>query len=218
MARFGAAITDAEGLRLTSEEKAFFRDANPFGFILFARNIDTPEQVRALCAEMREAVGRDAPITIDQEGGRVQRMRAPIWTEWSAPLDFVAQAGAIAVKAMFMRYRLIASDLYSVGVDSNCAPLVDLALNLYEQLPIVVITSKPESRLGRVADVCIDTGDPQEDCLLGLSPTTSTTVMTVIGDALIVLMMGRIGFSNEEYAKRHHGGYLGTMSRKQAGM
>ena len=65
MARFGAAITDAEGLRLTSEEKGFFRDANPFGFILFARNIDTPEQVRALCAEMREAVGRDAPITID---------------------------------------------------------------------------------------------------------------------------------------------------------
>ena len=104
------------------------------------------------------------------------------------------------------------------GKTREILELVDLALNLYEQLPIVVITSKPESRLGRVADVCIDTGDPQEVCLLGLSPTTSTTVMTVIGDALIVLMMGRIGFSNEEYAKRHHGGYLGTMSRKQAGM
>ena len=129
MARFGAAITDAEGLRLTSEEKVFFRDANPFGFILFARNIDTPEQVRALCAEMRDAVGRDAPITIDQEGGRVQRMRAPTWTEWSAPLDFVAQAGANAEKAMYLRYRLIASELYSVGIDSNCAPLVDLALS-----------------------------------------------------------------------------------------
>ena len=104
------------------------------------------------------------------------------------------------------------------GKTREILELVDLALNLYEQLPIVVITSKPESRLGRVADVCIDTGDPQEVCLLGLSPTTSTTVMTVIGDALIVLMMGRIGFSNEEYAKRHHGGYLGARARKQAGM
>lgn len=103
------------------------------------------------------------------------------------------------------------------GKTREILELVDLALNLYEQLPIVVITSKPESGLGRAADVCIDTGDPKEVCLLGLSPTTSTTVMTVIGDALIVLMMGRIGFSNEEYAKRHHGGYLGAKSRQQSG-
>jgi arabinose-5-phosphate isomerase len=95
--------------------------------------------------------------------------------------------------------------------------LVDLALNLHEQLPIVVITSQPDSQLGRSADVCIDTGNPKEVCPLGLSPTTSTTVMTVIGDVLIVLMMNRIGFTNEEYAKRHHGGYLGSKSRKQAG-
>ena len=103
------------------------------------------------------------------------------------------------------------------GKTREIIELVDLALNLYEQLPIIVITSKPESRLGRSADVCIDTGDPKEVCPLGLSPTTSTTVMTVIGDALIVLMMNRIGFTSEEYAKRHHGGYLGTKSRKQAG-
>lgn len=103
------------------------------------------------------------------------------------------------------------------GKTREIIELVDLALNLYEQLPIIVITSKPGSRLGRSADVCIDTGDPTEVCPLGLSPTTSTTVMTVIGDAMIVLMMNRIGFTNEEYAKRHHGGYLGTKSRKQAG-
>lgn len=103
------------------------------------------------------------------------------------------------------------------GKTREIIELVDLALNLHEQLPIIVITSKPESRLGRSADVCIDTGDPKEVCPLGLSPTTSTTVMTVIGDALIVLMMNRIGFTSEEYAKRHHGGYLGTKSRKQAG-
>lgn len=102
------------------------------------------------------------------------------------------------------------------GKTREILELVDLALNLYEQLPIIVITSQPESGLGQSADVCIDTGNPKEVCPLGLSPTTSTTVMTVIGDALIVLMMNRIGFSNEEYAKRHHGGYLGTKSRKQA--
>ena len=103
------------------------------------------------------------------------------------------------------------------GKTREILELVDLALNLYPGLPIVVITSRPESKLGRSANVCIDTGNPKEVCPLGLSPTTSTTVMTVIGDVLIVLMMERIGFDNEQYAKRHHGGYLGSKSRKQAG-
>lgn len=103
------------------------------------------------------------------------------------------------------------------GKTREILELVDLALNLYPDLPIIVITSQPDSQLGQSANVCIDTGNPKEVCPLGLSPTTSTTVMTVIGDVLIVLMMERIGFDNEQYAKRHHGGYLGTKSRKQAG-
>lgn len=124
---FGATILDADGLRLSAAEKRFFTQADPFGFILFARNIDTPDQVRALTAEMRDAVGRDAPITIDQEGGRVQRLRAPTWRNWPAPLTQVAMAGAQAVEAMRLRYRLIAHELHSLGIDSNCAPLVDVA-------------------------------------------------------------------------------------------
>ena len=127
MSRFGACILDAGGLRLTPEEKVFFTRADPLGFILFARNIDTPDQIRALCTEMRQCVGRDAPILIDQEGGRVQRMRAPLWREWLPPLDHVAQAGAGAAEAMRLRYRLIAHELHAVGIDGNCAPLVDLA-------------------------------------------------------------------------------------------
>jgi beta-N-acetylhexosaminidase len=123
----GACILDAEGLRLTPEEKRLFAEANPFGFILFARNIDTPDQLRALCDEMREAVGRDAPITIDQEGGRVQRLRAPIGREWLPPLQHVAAAGARAEEAMYLRYRLIAHELRALGIDSNCAPLLDVA-------------------------------------------------------------------------------------------
>lgn len=127
MTRYGATILDAEGLCLTPDEKAFFRDARPFGFILFARNIDTPDQVRALCAEMREAAGHDAVITVDQEGGRVQRLRAPQWRDWPAPLDQVAQAGAEAARAMYLRYRIIAAELHALGLDSNCAPLIDVA-------------------------------------------------------------------------------------------
>ncbi|MGC1502922.1 MAG: beta-N-acetylhexosaminidase [Sulfitobacter sp.] len=124
---FGATIIDADGLRLTADEKALFREADPFGFILFARNIDSPEQVRALCAEMRDAVGREAVITIDQEGGRVQRMRPPHWRDWLPPLELVALTGADAPRALYLMYRLIAQELRSVGIDSNCAPMVDVA-------------------------------------------------------------------------------------------
>jgi beta-N-acetylhexosaminidase len=151
---FGATILDADGLRLSAEEKRFFDEANPFGFILFARNIETPDQVRALCGDMRDAVGRDAPITIDQEGGRVQRLRGPVWTEWQPPLDFAETAGDQAETAMYLRYRIIADELYALGIDSNCAPLVDIAgrqthdflrNRCYGRTPDVV------TRLGRAA-------------------------------------------------------------------
>ena len=127
MSSWGATILDAEGLSLSAEERAFFRDADPFGFILFARNVESPAQLRRLTNEMREAVGRAAPITIDQEGGRVQRLRRPIWRDWLAPLDHVDAAGDRAERAMYLRYRLIADELRAVGIDSNCAPLVDVA-------------------------------------------------------------------------------------------
>lgn len=127
MAKLNASILDAEGLRLTKSEIAFFRDANPFGFILFARNVDTADQVSALCDEMRAAVGRDAPILIDQEGGRVQRLRPPLARNWLPPLEFVARAGANAPRAMYIRARLIAAELHALGIDTNCAPMLDLA-------------------------------------------------------------------------------------------
>ena len=126
MRTFGATILDADGLSLSADEKAFFRDADPFGFILFARNIDTPDQVRRLCDEMRNSVGREAIITVDQEGGRVQRLRGPHWREWYPPLDIVAATGAEAPKALYLMYRIIAHELREVGIDSNCAPTVDV--------------------------------------------------------------------------------------------
>ena len=74
-----AVITSVPGLSLSAEARAFLRDSDPWGFILFGYNIDTPAQVRALVAQWRDAVGRNAPVLIDQEGGRVQRLKAPHW-------------------------------------------------------------------------------------------------------------------------------------------
>jgi len=93
---------------------------------------------------------------------------------------------------------------------------VSLARKLYSGLPIIVITGNPDSTLPSEADITLFTGNPPEVCPLGLTPTTSTTVMTVMGDALVVLMMEKIGFTAADYAKRHHGGYLGDKSRNYA--
>ncbi|SLN12692.1 Beta-hexosaminidase [Pseudoruegeria aquimaris] len=123
----GAVIFGCEGLAVTAAEKAFFAEAQPWGFILFARNVESPAQLARLTADLREAVGRDVPVFIDQEGGRVQRMRAPHWSEWLPPLDEVARAGAAADRALFLRYRLIAAELRAVGIDGNCSPCADVA-------------------------------------------------------------------------------------------
>ncbi|MEM9580689.1 MAG: glycoside hydrolase family 3 N-terminal domain-containing protein [Pseudomonadota bacterium] len=123
----GATIFGCLGPQLTSAERGFFRDADPFGFILFDRNLETAEQIRALCRELRDCVGRNAPILIDQEGGRVQRLRAPLATEWLAPMDEVARAGPNASRVMRLRYQIIAGELLSLGIDANCAPMVDIA-------------------------------------------------------------------------------------------
>lgn len=123
----GAAIFGCEALHLSPAERDFFRDFDPFGFIIFARNVDTPEQLLALTSSLREAVGREAPILIDQEGGRVQRMRAPHWREWTPPLQAIAEAGDRAAEIMALRSKIIATELLAVGIDANCAPLADIA-------------------------------------------------------------------------------------------
>lgn len=132
----GATIFGCAGPDLLTDEAAFFRDADPWGFILFARNVDTPDQLRRLTGALRDAVGWNAPVFVDQEGGRVQRLRAPHWREWLPPLDMVAlaMAGAspgrqmdVAERAVWLRYRIIAAELQAVGIDGNCAPCLDVA-------------------------------------------------------------------------------------------
>ena len=99
------------------------------------------------------------------------------------------------------------------GKTREIIELVQLTRNLFQYMPIILITGNPENELSHIADTTIYTGNPDEVCPLGLTPTTSTTTMTVIGDVLVVMMMQKIGFNTEDYAKRHHGGYLGHKSR-----
>ena len=86
--------------------------------------------------------------------------------------------------------------------------------NLYDNIPIISLTGNIKSPLSEISDECLFTGNPEEICPLGLTPTTSTTVMTVVGDLRVVGMMEKIKFTKEEYAKRHHSGYLGIKARK----
>lgn len=102
------------------------------------------------------------------------------------------------------------------GKTTEILQLVHLSANLYDNLPIIVISGNEESILSENANAFLYTGNPKEICPLGLSPTTSTTVMTVIGDVLVALLMEKINFSAEDYQKRHHSGYLGEKSKSLA--
>lgn len=102
------------------------------------------------------------------------------------------------------------------GKTRELLELVELSRGIVPDIQFIVITGNPESPLAKEATACLCTGDPKEVCALGLTPTTSTTVMTVIGDILVVGTMRRIGFTSKDYALRHHGGYLGSKSREQS--
>ncbi len=104
--------------------------------------------------------------------------------------------------------------LSNSGKTREILELVTLARRLNPEIKFIVITGNDKSALAEMADVCLYTGGAPEVCPLGLTPTTSTTMMTVMGDVLVVSTMLATGFTKQEYAKRHHGGYLGEQSRK----
>jgi beta-N-acetylhexosaminidase len=120
------------GPRLTAEEAAFFKACDPLGFILFQRNIEDPEQVVALIAALRATVGRaDAPIFIDQEGGRAVRLKPPHWPRlpsMRAIGTLYARDAASGRRAMFLHARLTADRLYRLGIVGNYAPVLDLRI------------------------------------------------------------------------------------------
>jgi beta-N-acetylhexosaminidase len=127
-----AFITGLSGATLTAEERAFLREALPWGLILFKRNIETPAQVKALTAAFRDAVAADAPVLVDQEGGRVQRLGPPHWPAYPAGATYgllYEQDRAMGLRAAQLGARLMAGDLVPLGIDVDCLPLADVPVS-----------------------------------------------------------------------------------------
>src|SRR5215472_4428147 len=126
-----AAIFGCAGTQLGEAERRFFSRVDPAGFILFARNVADPAQLRELTGALRQAVGRDAPVLVDQEGGRVQRLKPPHWRAAPPPGrfgDLAARDPASAALAVRLNARLIGAELSAVGIDTICSPSLDLRL------------------------------------------------------------------------------------------
>jgi beta-N-acetylhexosaminidase len=149
-----AAIFSVKAAKLSREESRFFREANPFGFILFARNCDNPKQLRELTNELRESVGRECPILIDQEGGRVQRLKPPAWRQYPAMKIFGDKAAEDMEKALEdMRFTMLqlGEELRDSGLNVNCAPVLDvLSDGTHEAIGDRAFSSDPQivARLG----------------------------------------------------------------------
>ncbi|AMJ60228.1 beta-N-acetylhexosaminidase [Bosea sp. PAMC 26642] len=122
-----AFIAGCLGTSLTPDERAFFREARPWGFILFKRNTQSPAQILALTSEMRDCVGWHAPILIDQEGGRVQRMGPPHWPAYAKARAFLGINDPVQQREIVrLSARLMAHDLKGVGIDVDCVPVLDV--------------------------------------------------------------------------------------------
>ena len=132
MAEAKAFISGCAGPVLSSEEIAFFRGERPFGLVLFQRNCRAPDEIRDLVATFRDAVGRaDAPVLIDQEGGRVRRLKPPHWPAYPAAATIGALHAAdpaAGLRAAWLHGRLIAADLADLGIDVDCLPVLDVAV------------------------------------------------------------------------------------------
>ncbi len=128
-----AVIFGYEGLFPSEEELNFFKQINPLGFILFARNIDTPEQVKTSVSMLRSCVGWQCPVLIDQEGGRVARLRPPHWRKYPA-VDVFAKmctdnSPESAAEAVYCNYRLLGQELFELGINVDCAPVMDIRVD-----------------------------------------------------------------------------------------
>jgi beta-N-acetylhexosaminidase len=124
-----AFITGLAGTTLTSAERAFLHEREPWGFILFSRNVDTPAQLSRLITSVRDAVGRDAPVLVDQEGGRVQRLGPPHWPPYPPGAAYgrlYDEDAGQGRRAAYLGARLIAADLAAVGIDVDCLPIADV--------------------------------------------------------------------------------------------
>lgn len=165
MQRLTSAIYGCSGLELTDWEASFFKDQRPFGYILFGRNIESPAQVQELTIALREASGDpDAPIFVDQEGGTVARFKRPHFRHPPAPRRFMELAEKcleLAAEAAWLNARLMAEELKELGINANCAPMLDVVQpTAHEFLRQRALGSDPETvaTLGRAVSVAFRDG------------------------------------------------------------
>lgn len=148
------------------------------------------------------------------KAGHVANHMATTLSSTGTPALFIhpseAQHGDLGV----IRENDVLLVLSNSGKTREILELVELTQALHSGIPVVVITGNPEGSLAQQSQLLLFTGSPEEVCPLGLTPTTSATAMAVIGDVLVVLLMKKIGFKPSDYARRHHGGYLGQKSRE----
>lgn len=150
------------------------------------------------------------------KAGQVANNIATTLSSTGTPATFLHPAEAQHGDLGLIRENDVLLVLSNSGKTREIIELVQLTHNLYPDMPVIVITGNPQGELPKTCEVFIYTGNPKEVCALGITPTTSTTAMTVIGDVLVVLLMKKINFTAADYAKRHHGGYLGKKSRYKA--
>lgn len=150
------------------------------------------------------------------KAGQIAQNIATTFSSTGTPAVFLHPSEAQHGDLGILQENDIVLAISNSGKTREIIELISLAKNLIPNIKFIVITSDKESLLAQKSDVCLLTGRPEEVCTLGLTPTTSTTVMTVIGDILVVGTMKRIKFSALDYAKRHHGGYLGDKSREMS--
>ncbi|MFV0482589.1 MAG: SIS domain-containing protein [Bacteroidales bacterium] len=169
--------------------------------------------VDILCKRIHEDGGKIVASGVGK-AGQIALNMATTFSSTGTPAIFLhpteAQHGDLGV----MQKNDVLLAVSNSGKTREILELIPLAKRLIPGMPIIAITSNEESELAELADIVLLTGNPKEVCRLGLTPSASMTVMNVIGDILVVLMSDRIGFSHEDYSKRHHGGYLGSKARE----
>lgn len=150
------------------------------------------------------------------KAGQVAQNMATTFSSSGTPAIFLHPSEAQHGDLGILQENDVILAISNSGKTREIIELKSLAKNLIPNIQFIVITSDTDSLLALNADICILTGNPAEVCALGLTPTTSTTIMTVIGDILVVGTMKKINFSAADYTKRHHGGYLGDKSREMS--
>src|SRR5476651_1175587 len=149
-----AFITGLAGLSVSANERAFLREAQPWGLIIFKRNVSTPDQVQELTRSFRDIVGWHAPILVDQEGGRVQRLGPPHWPVYPPGRAYGQLAPAQSLEMARLGARLIANDLAAVGINVDCLPVLDVpSANAHDVIGDRAYAATPEgvAALGRAA-------------------------------------------------------------------